>query len=74
MWAAIAHLLAGRGYEPSPLDIDEAVTHVMAAAERIGQGDRVLRELQRLSANAATDVLMSARLKSRIADIEKGDG
>ena len=46
----------------------------MAAAERIGQGDRVLRELQRLSANAATNVLMSARLKSRIADIERGDG
>ena len=71
---AIAHLLAGRGYEPSPLDIDEAVTNVMAAAERIGQGDRLLRELQRLSANAATNVLMSARLKSRIADIERGDG
>ncbi len=71
---AIGHLLAGRGYEPSPLDIDEAVTNVMAAAERIGQGDRLLRELQRLSANAATNVLMSARLKSRIADIERGDG
>ncbi|MDA0222589.1 MAG: hypothetical protein O3C11_04590, partial [Proteobacteria bacterium] len=71
---AIAHLLAGRGYEQSPLDIDEAVTHVMAASARIGQGDRVLRELQRLSANAATDVLMSARLKSRIADIEKAGG
>uniref|UniRef100_UPI0040473A41 hypothetical protein n=2 Tax=Yoonia sp. TaxID=2212373 RepID=UPI0040473A41 len=71
---AIGHLLAGRGYEPSPLDIDEAVTHVMAAAERIGQGERVLRELQRLSANAATNVSMSARLKSRITDIERGDG
>jgi hypothetical protein len=71
---AIAHLLAGRGYESSPLDIDEAVTHVMAASARIGQGDAVLRELQRLAANAATDVIMSARLKSRIADIEKGDG
>lgn len=71
---AIAHLLAGRGYEPSPLDIDEAVTHVMAASARIGQGDAVLRELQRLATNAATDVMMSARLKSRIADIEKGNG
>jgi hypothetical protein len=71
---AIAHFLAGRGYEPSPLDIDEAVTHVMAASARIGQGEAVLRELQRLAANAATDVIMSARLKSLIADIEKGDG
>ena len=34
---AIAHLLAGRGYDPSPLDIDEAVTHVMAASARAGQ-------------------------------------
>jgi hypothetical protein len=71
---AIAHLLAGRGYEPSPLDIDEAVIHVMAASARIGQGDAILRELQRLAANAATDVIMSARVKSRIADIEQGDG
>lgn len=71
---AIAHLLAGRGYEPSPLDIDEAVTHVMAASARIRQGDRMLRELHRLAANAASDVIMSARLKSRITDIEKGDG
>lgn len=71
---AIAHLLAGRGYEPSPLDIDEAVTHVMASSARIGQWDAVLRELQRLAANTATDVIMLARLKSRIADIAKGDG
>ena len=71
---AIAYLLAGRGYEPSPLDIDEAVTHAMAASARIGQGDAVLRELQRLAANAGTDVIMSARLKSRIANIEKGNG
>jgi hypothetical protein len=46
----------------------------MAASARSGQGDAVLRELQKLETNAATDVLMSARLKSRIADIEKGDG
>ena len=71
---AIAHLLAGRGYEPSPLDIDEAVTHVMNASALIGQGDAVLRDLQRLAANSATGVIMTARLKSRIADIEKGNG
>lgn len=29
---AIEHLLAGRGYETSPFDIDEAVGHVMAAS------------------------------------------
>lgn len=69
---AIVHLLAGRGYEPSPFDIDEAVGHVMAAAQRIGQGDQVLLELKRLAANTAVDVRMSAQLKSCIADLEKG--
>lgn len=70
---AIGHLLAGRGYEPNPFDIDEAVTHVMAAAARIGQGERVLHELHRLAANTATDRIMSAQLKSRLADIERGN-
>jgi hypothetical protein len=71
---AIAHLLAGRGYEPSPFDIDEAVGYVMAAAQRIGQGDQVLRELKRLAANSAVDVRMSGRLQSCIADLEKSVG
>lgn len=71
---AIAHLLAGRGYEPSPSDIDEAVAHVTAAGARIEQEGRILQELKRLSANVAADVSMSARLRSRIADIERGDG
>lgn len=71
---AISHLLAGRGYEPSPFDIDEAVGHVMAASARIGQGDQVLRELKRLAANSAVDVRMSGRLQSCIAGLEKSVG
>ena len=71
---AIAHLLAGRGYEPSPFDIDEAVGHVMAASARTGQEDQALRELERLAANASADPQMLARLKSSIAEIEKGNG
>lgn len=71
---AIAHLLAGRGYDPNPLDIDEAVTHVMAASARAGQEQAVLRELHRLAGNVASDVIMSARLKSLLADIERGEG
>ena len=70
---AIGHMLAGRGYEPNPFDIDEAVTHVMCAAARIGQRERVLHELHRLAANAATDRIMSAQLRSRLANIERGD-
>jgi hypothetical protein len=69
---AIAHLLAGRGYEARPFDIDEAVGHVMVAAVRVGERERMLRELHRLAANMATDVVMSAQLKSRLAEIEKG--
>lgn len=71
---AIAHLLAGRAYEPSPLDIDEAVTYVMAASARVGQRDAALRELHRLASNFAIDVIMSSRLKSLLADIERGEG
>lgn len=69
---AIGHLLAGRSYDPNPLDIDEAVVHIMAASERIEKSGWALQALKRLAANAATDVIMSARLKSRLADIERG--
>jgi len=71
---AIAHLLAGRGYEPSPFDIDEAIAHVMAASAQIGQEDQALRELERLAANVPADPQMLARLKSSIEEIEKGNG
>ena len=69
---AIAHLLAGRDYEPSTFDIDEAVGHVMAASARIGQEDQALRVLERLAANVPADAQMMARLGSRIAEIRKG--
>lgn len=66
---AIRHLLAGRGYEPDPLDIDLAVTHVMAAAERLDQVGWAQQMLERLAANAAFDTVMSKRLKSKLAQI-----
>ena len=69
---AIAHLLAGRGYEPSPFDIDEAVGHVMAASARIEQEEQALRELERLTAKVPADAQMLARLQASIADIRKG--
>ena len=43
---AIAHLRAGVGYEPSPLDIDVAVDHLMAASERIGRTAWAIDELK----------------------------
>ena len=69
---AIAHLLAGRGYDPNPHNIDEAVAHVMAASERIGKSGWAVKALERLAGNAAADVIMSESLRSRLADIEKG--
>ena len=69
---AIGHLLSGRGYDPSPLDIDAAVGHVMAASERLGKSDEAIQELERLAGNAAADVMMSASLKSKLSDIVKG--
>ena len=72
-WAyAIGQLLAGRSYDPNPLDIDEAVVHIMAASARIAKSGWALQVLKRLAANAATDVILSARLKSRLADMERG--
>ncbi len=66
---AIAHLLAGRGYEPSPVDIDEAVAHVMAASVRTGQEEQAQGELERLATNVPADAQMLARLQDRIAKI-----
>ena len=68
---AIAHLLAGRGYEPSPFDIDEAVGHVMAANARIGKEDQSLHELERLAAKVPAEAQMLAHLQARIAEIRK---
>jgi hypothetical protein len=67
----IGHLLAGRGYEPSPLLIDEAVSHVMAASGRKEKSGWALNELKSLAANMATDVIMSAQLRSKLADMER---
>lgn len=69
---AIGHLLAGRGYEPNPLLIDEAVNHVIAASERIEKSGWALQALKSLASNTATDVIMSAQLKLKLADIERG--
>lgn len=68
---AIEHLLAGRGYEASPRDIDNAVAHVIAASARIARRDWALQELKRLAANTSEDDLMTRQLKSTIAHVEK---
>lgn len=63
---AIRHLVEGRGYEPTPLDIDDAVEHLMVSAGRIGEVDWALQELRRISASALSAGLMSDWLAKKI--------
>jgi hypothetical protein len=45
---ALGHLIAGRGYEPNPLLIDQAVDHLLAASSRIGARQWATDHLTRL--------------------------
>lgn len=70
---AIRHLVEGRGYEPAPIDIDEAVEHLMVAATRIEQAEWALQELRRVSASALSVGIMADRLARNIAALNPGD-
>lgn len=70
---AIRHLVEGRGYEPSPLDIDEAVEHLMVAAARIDKVDQARHALQRIAGSALSAGLMADRLARNIAALSAGD-
>lgn len=67
---AIRHLVQGRGYEPSPLDIDEAVEHLMVAAEQLGEAQWALCQLHRLAGSALSAGPMAERLARNIAILE----
>jgi hypothetical protein len=69
---AITHLLADRGFETSPLDIDEAVSHLMAASRRIDRSAWALEELHRLPQRKNQNDLLTQRLRSTLADLETG--
>ena len=68
---AIAHLLAGGGYEPSPLDIDDAVSQLMAASSRVGQGQWAIDEMRRLSEGQASEDFLARRLREKLAAFEE---
>jgi hypothetical protein len=69
---AIAHLLAGRGYEANPFDLDTAASYLLAATTKLDQVGWALQALRRLEANPFphADGLMMLRLRSTIADFE----
>jgi hypothetical protein len=69
---AVEHLLAGRGYEPSPFDVDEAVDHLMTAARRIDRQDWAITALRRLMEATPGDDLMKRRLGVKLAEISAG--
>ncbi len=66
---AIRHLLAGRGYEPSLFDIDEAVDHLMTASTRIDRRGWAIAALQRLMETTPGDDLMQRRLDQKLTEL-----
>lgn len=66
---AIEHLLAGRGYEPSPFDIDEAVDHLMVASRRTDRQDWAMAALRQRMEAVPGDDLMKRRLGVKLAKI-----
>ncbi len=67
---AIAHLLAGRGYEAIPPDLDAATGHLLAAATKLDQVSWALRALRRLEAQPQADAPMVMRLRAAISVFE----
>mgnify|MGYP006959935309 CR=1 FL=1 len=71
---AIAHLLAGRGFDAAPLDIDEALGHLMASSRRIDRTDWAMAELRRMADMHAGDDLMARHLRARLSEFETAAG
>src|SRR5271165_3973549 len=46
---ALSSLLAGGGYDPSVLEVDDAVKHLLSASRQIGSVEWALRELRKLA-------------------------
>jgi hypothetical protein len=69
---AIAHLLAGRGYEAIPSDLDAAASHLLAATTKLDQVGWALQALRRLEASPPphADGLKMLRLRATIAIFE----
>jgi len=66
---AIEHLLEGRGFEASPRDIDDAVSHLITATRQIDRTSWALDQLRRIADDNGED-LMVKRLRVLIARLE----
>jgi hypothetical protein len=67
---AVVHLLAGRGYDAGPLEIDAAVDQLMAASRRMDRTDSAIAELRRLANQDGRTDPMTQRLRLRLKMIE----
>jgi hypothetical protein len=69
---AIAHRLAGRGYEAIPSDLDVAASHLLAATTKLDQLGWALQTLRRLETAPPphADGLMMLRLRATITIFE----
>ncbi len=67
---AIGHLLAGRGFDASPLDMDEAINHFIAASRQNDRMDCGIAELRQMADQQAEDDLMTRRLQRRLFEFE----
>lgn len=67
---ALSQLLAGRGYEASPFDIDEAFGYLIAASGKISAQEWALTQLNKLVNSARREDLMAHRLATKLAEFE----
>lgn len=67
---AIAHLLAGRGFDASPVDIDKAVSHLIVASQKSDTMGGILRELRQLANRHAGNDPIARRLRARLSGVE----
>lgn len=67
---AIEHLHAGRGYDASTLDIDDAVAHLMTAARQIDPASWALDQLRGIADGRSGEDVMANRLRMLIARLE----
>ncbi|MDX2484257.1 MAG: hypothetical protein QNK42_11430 [Pseudodonghicola sp.] len=67
---AISHLLAGRGFDANPLDIDDAICHLMTACRKIDRTAWATAELHQMANRHAGDDLMSKRLRIKLSELE----
>lgn len=67
---AIKQLLADRGYDASPLDIDEAFGYLIAASDKIGHRQWALTQLNTMVNSSPHEDLMAHRLATKLAGFE----